>query len=84
MPRSTKSLRMRQWSASMRSRWRARRNAFRRMTAVVVVDRNPVAPSVQVLLDLPHQIAREAAQVAQVVDQPVGLDPADPDVLQTL
>src|SRR5437660_922766 len=36
------------------------------MAGVVVIDRDPVEPGVQVMLDLPHQVAREAAQVAQV------------------
>src|SRR5262249_46273992 len=37
-----------------------------RMARVVVIDRDPVEPSVQVLLDLPYQVAREVAWVGQV------------------
>ena len=40
------------------------------MAGVVMVDRDPVEPRVEVLLHLPHEVAGEAAQVAHLVRRP--------------
>jgi hypothetical protein len=57
------------------------------MAGVVVVDGDPVEAGVEVLLDLPHQVPREAAQVAQFrgkLDAVLGGDARPPHAVETV